>query len=209
MKNVPKNLQNLADQHEKTTSKIEPIKSNTKAIQNLLEQVSIIEHEMKLVKQEISSIKSDILSSQERNEQTIKSIKSDILSSQERIEQTIRTQEEIIMDMINKFNEDLLQHKSSMKEDIEILKTQQDVLRISYTVNEKKLMDKINSSIITIVNKQVEGKENEILMKIWISEFKEIIHDFEKLKKLKSKEFSVRLNEISDTIDVFKQKIIS
>ena len=209
MKNVPKNLKNLADQHEKTTSKIEPIKSNTKAIQNLLEQVSIIEHEMKLVKQEISSIKSDILSSQERNEQTIKSIKSDILSSQERIEQTIRTQEEIIMDMINKFNEDLLQHKSSMKEDIEILKTQQDVLRISYTINEKKLMDKINSSISTIVNKQVEGKENEILMKIWISEFKEIIHDFEKLKKLKSKEFSVRLNEISDTIDVFKQKIIS
>jgi len=46
-------------------------------------------------------------------------------------------------------------------------------------------------------------------MKIWISEFKEILRDFEKLKKLKPKEFSVWLNEISDTIEIFKQKIVS
>ncbi|MHA1349294.1 MAG: hypothetical protein ACTSPZ_00490 [Promethearchaeota archaeon] len=57
--------------------------------------------------------------------------------------------------------------------------------------------------------KLFELSENEILMKIWISEFKEIIRDFEKLKKLKPKEFSVRLNEISETIDIFKQKIMS
>jgi hypothetical protein len=141
--------------------------------------------------------------------QEMTSLRGDILSSQERLEQTIRTQEEIIMDMINKFNEELLQHKSSMKEDIENLKSQQDILKISYTINEKKFMDKVNSSISTIIRKQVEGKENEILMKIWISEFKEIIRDFEKLKKLKPKEFSVRLNEISNTIDIFKQKIMS
>ena len=170
---------------------MDSVKSNTKSIQTVIEQVSNLEHEMKFVKQEITTIKSDIL------------------SSQERIEQTIKTQEEIIMSMINKFNDVLLQHKSSMKEDIETLKTQQDVLKISYTINEKKFMDKVNSSIRTIINKQVEGKENEILMKIWISEFKEIIGDFEKLKKLKPKEFSVRLNEISDTIDIFKQKIMS
>ncbi|MHA1391158.1 MAG: hypothetical protein ACTSQT_02805 [Promethearchaeota archaeon] len=191
MKNVPKSLHNLADQYEKTISKMDLVKSNTKTIQNLMEQVSNLEGEMKFVKQEMTSLRGDIL------------------SSQERLEQTIRTQEEIIMDMINKFNEELLQHKSSMKEDIENLKSQQDVLKISYTINEKKFMDKVNSSISTIIRKQVEGKENEILMKIWISEFKEIIRDFEKLKKLKPKEFSVRLNEISDTIDIFKQKIMS
>ena len=191
MKNVPKSLHNLADQYEKVMAKIDSVKANTKAIQKLTEQVSNLEGEMKFVKQEMTSIKSDIF------------------SSQERLEQTIRTQEDIIMSMINKFNEELLQHKSSMKEDIEILKTQQDVLKISYTINEKKFMDKVNSSISAIIKKQVEGKENEILMKIWISEFKEIIRDFEKLKKLKPKEFSLRLNEISDTIDIFKQKIIS
>ncbi|GAF74123.1 unnamed protein product [marine sediment metagenome] len=191
MKNVPKSLHQLADQYEKTITKMDSVKSNSKSIQTVMAQVSNLEREMKFVKQEIISIKGDII------------------SSQERIEQTIRTQEEIIMDMINKFNEELLQHKSSMKEDIESLKSQQDILKISYTINEKKFMDKVNSSISTIIRKQVEGKENEILMKIWISEFKEIIRDFEKLKKLKPKEFSVRLNEISDTIDIFKQKIMS
>ncbi|MHA1459289.1 MAG: hypothetical protein ACTSQR_06475, partial [Promethearchaeota archaeon] len=187
MKDVPKSLHNLADQYEKMLAKVDSVKANTKEIHKLTEQVSNLEREMKYVKQEMTSIKSDILSSQERNEQTI------------------RTQEDIIMSMIHKFNDELLQHKSSMKEDIEILKTQQDVLKISYTINEKKFMDKVNSSISTIIKKQVEGKENEILMKIWISEFKEIIRDFEKLKKLKPKEFSVWLNEISDTIDIFKQ----
>ena len=110
--------------------------------------------------------------------------------------------------MIKKFNDELLQHKTTMQDDMQQLKTQQDVLKISYTINEKKLMDKINSSITNILNMRIEGKESEILMKIWINEFKEIINDFEKLKKLKSKEFSVRLNEISDTIEVFKQKIL-
>jgi len=191
MKNIPKSLQDLAEQHKETISKLDSVKSNTKAIQNLIEQVFNLEHEMNFVKQEITSIKDEIL------------------SSQGRIEQTIRTQEEIIMDMINKFNEELLHHKSSMKDDIESLKTQQDVLKVSYTVNEKKLMDKVNSLISTTINKKVEGKENEILMKIWINEFKEIIRDFEKLKKLKPKEFSVRLNEISDIIEIFKKKIIS
>ena len=112
------------------------------------------------------------------------------------------------MDMINKFNEELLNHKISMKEDIEKIKTQQDVLKISYTINEKKLMDKIKSSISEVINKRIEGKESEILMKIWMNELKEIINNFEKLKKLKPKEFSVRLNEISETIEVFKQRML-
>ena len=191
MKNLPKTLHTLTDQYEKTATKLDSVKTNTKTLQILTDQVSNLEREMKYVKQEMTSIKNDIISSRERSEQTI------------------RTQEEIIMDMINKFNEELLQHKSSMREDIETLKTQQDVLKISYTINEKTFMDKVNSSISQIINKQVEGKENEILMKIWIGELKEIIRDFEKLKKLKPKEFTVRLNEISDTIDIFKQKIMS
>ena len=152
---------------------------------------------MKYTEDEVKFIKKEILS-----------IKSDILSSQERIEQTIRTQEEIIMDMINRFNDELLTHKSTMKEDMEKLKTQQDVLRISYTINEKKLMNKIDSSITKAITKHLDGKESEILMKIWINEFKEIFENFEKLKKLKPKEFSVRLNEISDTLEVYKQKIL-
>jgi hypothetical protein len=168
--------------------KIEEI--TVKDFQNLIDQVKITENDINFIKKEINSIKSDIL------------------SSQERIEQTIKTQEEIIMDMINKFNEELLKHKTTMNEDMQKLKTQQDVLKISYTINEKKLTEKIDSSISKAINRRIEGKESEILMKIWINEFKDIISDFEKFKKLRPKEFSVRLNEISDTIDVFKQKIL-
>ena len=66
------------------------------------------------------------------------------------------------MDMINRFNDELLKHKTSMKEDMEKLKTQQDVLKISYTINEKKLMDKIDSSTAKVIKKLIEGKESEI-----------------------------------------------
>ena len=160
-----------------------------KNFQKLVKQNNKLENEINLVKEELSKIKNDIL------------------SSQERIEQTIKTQEEIIMDMIKKFNDELFKDKTQMKETIEKVKTQQDVLRISYTINEKKLMDKVNTSIVRIVNKQIDGKESEVLMKIWINELKEITENFDKLKILKPKEFSIRLNEISDVIEIFKQKI--
>ena len=64
------------------------------------------------------------------------------------------------MDMINRFNEELLKHKNTMIEDMQKLKTQQDVLRISYTINEKKLTDKINSSISDAINRRIEGLTN-------------------------------------------------
>lgn len=189
LKSVPKRVKNLEERFDKVQDKIDLVNKSYGTIQNLTEQMTKLEASMRSAKEEISAIKKDIS------------------LNQERMAQTIKTQEEIIMDMINKFNEQLLIHKSQMKEDIETLKTQQDVLRISYTVNEKKLMDKINTSITKTLRKLIQGKESELLMKIWIDEFREIIENFENLKKLKPKEFSIRLTEISDTIEIFKQKI--
>jgi len=189
LKSVPKRVKNLEERFDKVQDKIDLVNKSYGTIQNLTEQMTKLETSMRSAKEEISAIKKDIS------------------LNQERMAQTIKTQEEIIMDMINKFNEQLLIHKSQMKEDIETLKTQQDVLRISYTVNEKKLMDKINTSITKTLRKLIQGKESELLMKIWIDEFREIIENFENLKKLRPKEFSIRLTEISDTIEIFKQKI--
>lgn len=189
LKSTPKRVKNLEERFDKVQDKIDSVKKISETIQNLTDQMTKLETSIKSTKEEISAIKKDIS------------------FNQERMEQTIKTQEEIIMDMINKFNEQLLIHKSQMKEDIETLKTQQDVLRISYTVNEKKLMDKINTSITKTLRKLIQGKESELLMKVWIDEFREIIENFENLKKLKPKEFSIRLTEISDTIEIFKQKI--
>lgn len=125
----------------------------------------------------------------------------------QRIEETIKTQEEIIMDMIRKFNEEFYQHKSNVLAELEHIKNQQDVLKISYTVNEKKLLDKIEKIVIKKIQKKIDGRENEVLMKIWIEEFKDILINFEKLKKMKPDEFKIRLREISDTIDLYKSKM--
>jgi len=189
LKNMPKRVKNLEERFDKAQDKIDSVKKNSETIQNLTNQIIKLETSLKSANEIITAIKKDIS------------------LNQERMEQTIKTQEEIIMDMINKFNEQLLIHKSQMQEDVETLKTQQDVLKISYTVNEKKLMDKINISITKSLRKLIQGKESELLMKIWVDEFKEIIENFENLKKLKPKEFSIRLTEIADTIDIFKQKI--
>ena len=189
LKSIPKRVKNLEERFEKVQDKINSVKKFSETIQNLTNQMNKLEFSIKSTKEDISAIRKDIS------------------FNQERMEQTIKTQEEIIMDMINKFNEQLLIHKSQMTKDIEILKTQQDVLRISYTINEKKLTDKISTSITKALRKIIQGKENELLMKIWIDEFREIIENFENLKKAKPKEFSIRLTEISDTIDIFKQKI--
>lgn len=189
VRSVPKKVKNLEERFNKVQDKIDSVKKISEAVQNLTNQMNKLEISMKSAKEEISAIKKDIS------------------FNQERMEQTIKTQEEIIMDMINKFNEQLLIHKSQMQKDVETIKTQQDVLRISYTINEKKLMDKMNTSITKTLRKILQGKESELLMKIWVDEFREIIENFENLKKLKPKEFSIRLTEISDTMEIFKQKI--
>ena len=91
--------------------------------------------------------------------------------------------------------------------ELEHLKNQQDVLKISYTVNENKLLDKIDKIVFKKVHDKIDGRENEILMKLWIDEFKEIMSNFEKLKEMHPNEFKIRLNEISETIELFKSKI--
>lgn len=143
--------------------------------------------------------------------QKINKIKEEVTKNQnqmlQRIEETIKTQEEIIMDMIKKFNEEFYQHKTNVLAELEHLKNQQDVLKISYTVNENKLLDKIEKIVIKNIHKKIDGRENEILMKIWIDEFKDILTSFEKLKKMKPDDFKIRLKEISETIDLFKSRI--
>jgi hypothetical protein len=125
----------------------------------------------------------------------------------QRIEETIKTQEEIIMDMIKKFNNEFYQHKTNVLGDLEHIKNQQDVLKISFTVNENKLLEKIEKIVIKKVHEKINGRENEILMKIWLEEFKDILANFEKLKEVDPNEFKIRLKQITETIETFKSKM--
>lgn len=127
--------------------------------------------------------------------------------NQQDIEEHIKTQEEIIVSLINKFNDQALTKFNQFTSEIEELKNQQDVLRISYTLNEKKLMEKIKETISNEIKNAVGDKEKEILMNLWIRKLKEIITDFENLKSQNPREFSIQINQIADTIEAFKKKL--
>lgn len=179
---MPKSIQNLTNRIEKIENKLNPMKTLPKDVQVLIEKTNKLDSDINTINREISF-------------------------NREQIEEKIKIQEEIIMDMIKKFNDEFLKHKSEVSEEMETIKTQQDVLKISYAVNENKLISKIKSLITAELKNRIQGQESEILMKMWIDEFKEIANNFEKLKKLKPKEFNLRLNEILNTIEQFKEKI--
>ena len=124
------------------------------------------------------------------------------------IKDEVDTQEGITREMMQKFDEDYNKDRQKINADIEQLKQEQDVLKISYTVNDKQLIEKIEAMIFSEVRNACGDKENEILMKIWIDELKDILSDFEKFKKMHAKNFTLKLEEISHTIDAFKQKLV-
>ena len=109
--------------------------------------------------------------------------------------------------MIHKFDEKFMMDKNRIKSELEEIKSQQDVLKISYTINEKQLLEKIQSMIYTEIRMVCQDKEKEILMNIWIDKLNEIVTDFEKLKKVNPKEFNIQINEISKTIELFMLKL--
>ncbi len=159
-----------------------------------------------LIKEQ-GKIQTDIQKDIETIKKDIVAIKKAQMLNQQQIEQQIKTQESIIMDMIKKFNEKLLNDKAKIDADIKDLKNQQDVLKISFTVNEKRLLEKIKSEVTIDIKEAVKDKEYEILMKYWIQDLKDIIFNFDRLKKMHPKEFNLQLTQILDTIEMFREKI--
>ncbi len=137
----------------------------------------------------------------------IDEIKTQLVQNHQDIEDHIKTQEEIIVSLVNKFNDQSLSKFNQITAELEELKDQQDVLRISYTINEKKLMEKIKETVSEEIHKAVREKEKEILMNLWIRELREILSNFEKLKQAQPKEFLIQINQIADTIESFKKKL--
>ncbi len=114
----------------------------------------------------------------------------------------------ITKDMINGLKEEFLHDKNILESKIEELQAQQDVLKISYTINEKKLIEKVKNVIRQDVKEAVKGQEREVLMSVWIEELKRIISDFEQLKELNPDEFELQIDEICSTIELFKKKLL-
>lgn len=165
------------------------------------DQVSSLENRFNT---QVTSIENRITSLTE----AIKELSNEMSNRNQLIKEEVDTQEEITRDMMQKFDEDYTKDKRAIAAEIEQLKQEQDVLKISYTVNDKQLIEKIEAMIFSEVRNACGDKENEILMKVWINELKDILSDFEKFKKMHAKEFTVKIEEISNTIDIFKQKLV-
>ena len=186
-------------------------KKLSKQVTNNENQIKTLETNLKNLKTEIDNnykiLKTELDSMNKKLTGEMGALKKAIELNQKQIQDQIKNQEEIITSMIKKFDEKFLRDKSKLTADIEELKNQQDVLKISFTFNEKQLLQKMQATINEDIKKAVKGKEKEVLMKFWIQDLKEIIDDFEKLKKLHPKEFTLQLNEIANTIEIFKQKL--
>ncbi|MHA1824670.1 MAG: hypothetical protein ACTSXM_12505 [Promethearchaeota archaeon] len=188
---------------------------NLKTFQKLVDQVNkLAEENVELKKKleiDIKDVNEKLEYRAKKNEDEITretiEIKKMLQTTQERIEETIKVQEEIIMDMIKKFNEEFYKHKSNVLDDIGAIKNRQDILKISYTVNEAKLLEMIKRVISKNISGKIKGRESEALMRIWIEEFKDIINRFENIKDLPPLEFNTRLDELSNIVNSFKQKI--
>jgi hypothetical protein len=186
-------------------------KKLSKQVSNNENQIKALENNFKNLKTELDNshktLKTELDSINKKLTEEMGALKKAIELNQKQIQDQIKNQEEIITSMIKKFDEKFLRDKSKLSADIEELKNQQDVLKISFTFNEKQLLQKMQATINEDIKKAVKGKEKEVLMKFWIQDLKEIINDFNKLKKLHPKEFTLQLNEIANTIEVFKQKL--
>ena len=182
-----------------------------KSFQKLAEQVEKLQLENSKLIAKIDDIQKEmnqrIIDLENQLTQENKEIKKMISNTEEKIEETIKVQEDIIMGMMQKFNEEFYNHKTMVLKELEAVKNEQDILKISYTINENRLLEHIKSVVQTEFNKKIKGQEVELLMKLWLDDLKDIINNFENLKKVNPKEFSVQLREISDTITAFKRKI--
>lgn len=133
----------------------------------------------------------------------IKTIKNDV----KYIREQIKTQEEVINSKFKEFSEEYLIFKKNMTAKLQKVESEYDTMKISLAINEKHLLERLKSMINAEIGMAVKGKEQELLMNLWIDELNEIISDFEKLKSIHPKEFSLRINEISKTIELFKQNL--
>lgn len=169
-------------------------------IQKLADKTQFIEKNLVKLGSIVKSLKTKIEQNHEEIQKTVK-------LQTERLDKAIETQREVLLSMIEKNKKGISGFKTEANGELDSLRRDIDTFKISLNVNENRLIQKIKELISLELGNAVKGKENEVLMSLWIKELKSIIRDFDKLKKLHPKQFSLRLKEISDTIDIFKQQL--
>jgi len=138
----------------------------------------------------------------------IKTVEEDFSTKLKIFTEKVDTKEEVLRDMLKKFEADNIEFKNNLKPVLETLKSQQDLVKITLDVQKKQIHDSAKEWINDEIKLACKNKEREILMNLWIDEMKEIIDNLDKLKDMHPKELKLHINEISSTIGSFKQKYI-
>ncbi|MFW9878889.1 MAG: hypothetical protein ACFFG0_37895, partial [Candidatus Thorarchaeota archaeon] len=126
----------------------------------------------------------------------------------QRFREEFDIKEEVFRDMLKKFEEDSNEFRKNLKPELEDIKSQQDLIKITMDVLKKQIFESAKEWINDEIKLACKNKEREILMNLWIDELKEVIGDLDKLKETTPKGLKIHINEISTTIDSFRQKFV-
>ncbi|MFX1343536.1 MAG: hypothetical protein ACFFAI_00400 [Promethearchaeota archaeon] len=139
---------------------------------------------------------------------SIKAVNDDFSLKFQKMKGEFDTKEEVLRDMLKKFEEDSIEFKNTLQPELEDIKSQQDLVKITVDVLKKQIFESAKEWINDEIKLACKNKEREILMNLWIDELKEVIENFDKLKQTNPKELKIHINEISNTIDSFRQRFI-
>jgi chromosome segregation ATPase len=152
-------------------------------------------------------IKDEFLQKHQSQQEYIRKLEQNFERSVKKIINNIEHQKTITDERIQSLKEDFSQENHELTSKIEDLRGELDTLKISYTINEKKLLEKVKDVIRVEVKNAVKGHEKETLMNVWIDELKEIANDFDELKQQNPEEFELKIKEITSTIEFFREKL--
>jgi len=138
----------------------------------------------------------------------IKEVSEDLFSKIQTIKEEFDIKDTVLRDIEKRHNEENTKFQNQLKPVLENLKSQQDVTKMKMDMIKKQLYESAKEWISNEMKTAIREKEKEILMNVWIDEMKEIINNVEQLKKMNPKELKLQLNEISSTIESFKQKFV-
>lgn len=187
---------------EKFTTLLSNLKENVKTL-NLEIEDKFKRVDRKLDEQ-VENLENQINSLLEK----IKTLNEDFFTKLYNFKVEFDTKEEVLRDMIRKYHEENTEYKNDLEPILETLKSEQDLVKITVDVLKKQIKESAKEWIDNEIKLACKNKEKEILMNLWIDELKEIINNLDKLKEIHPKELKLHINEISHTIESFKQKFI-
>lgn len=206
---IDKQENKFNDALKEIAKKIEKqIESQKVQIQQLEKKIETTHKQIKNeLENSIGKVEIEFSEKLKSEQEYIKKLEQNVEKTIKRMIRNIENQKSTTDDRIQSLKDNISQENHELMVKIGDLKEELDTLKISYTINEKTLLEKVKDVIRVEVKNAVVGYEKEALMNVWIEELKEIINDFDKLKQQNPEEFDLHIKEIVSTIEFFRKRL--